>query len=187
MKKASIYTRTGDEGQTSLFAGGRTSKSATRLHAYGTIDELNSVLGVALAHGLAAEVAEKVSLVQRELFVVGADLATPLEAEAAWITRVTEDQITRLEREIDAMDEKLPTLKNFVLPGGTVGAANLHVARTVCRRSERWIVALSTKENINMSVLHYVNRLSDWLFTAARYENAIKGHDEPIWRSPREQ
>jgi cob(I)alamin adenosyltransferase len=93
--------------------------------------------------------------------------------------------VTRLEREIDAMDEQLPPLKNFILPGGTVGAASLHVARTVCRRAERWIVALSQEENINPSVLHYVNRLSDWLFVAARYENMLSGGQESIWRSPR--
>lgn len=187
MKKASIYTRTGDDGQTSLFAGGRTSKSTSRLHAYGTIDELNSLLGLALAHGLSPQLVDKVNLIQNELFIVGADLATPLDAEAAWITRVDEQQITRLEREIDDMDEKLPALKNFILPGGTVGAATLHIARTACRRAERWIVGLSTEENINMSALHYINRLSDWLFMAARYENALKGQDDSIWRSPRQQ
>jgi cob(I)alamin adenosyltransferase len=185
MKKSAIYTRTGDEGQTSLFAGGRTSKGTARLHAYGTIDELNSILGLALAHGLSEQVASGVRIVQDELFVIGADLATPLEAEAAWITRVSEANVTRLEREIDAMDEQLPPLKNFILPGGTVGAASLHVARTVCRRAERWIVALSQEENINPSVLHYVNRLSDWLFVAARYENMQSSGQESIWRSPR--
>ena len=185
MKKSGIYTRTGDEGQTSLFAGGRTSKRTARLHAYGTIDELNSVLGLALANGLSEEVASGVKNVQNELFLIGADLATPLEAEAAWITRASEDNVTRLEHEIDAMDEQLPPLKNFILPGGTVGAASLHVARTVCRRAERWIVALSQEENINISVLHYVNRLSDWLFVAARHENVQSGGEESIWQSPR--
>jgi cob(I)alamin adenosyltransferase len=123
--------------------------------------------------------------IQRELFVVGADLATPLEAETAWMTRITEEQVTHLEREIDAMDELLPPLKNFILPGGTPGAASLHVARTICRRAERWIVALADEENVNASVLHYVNRLSDWLFVAARYENMLAGQAETIWHSPR--
>jgi cob(I)alamin adenosyltransferase len=185
MTKARIYTRTGDEGQTSLFAGGRTSKDTARLHAYGTIDELNSILGLAVAQGLSADVAAKVGVIQNELFVVGADLATPLEAEAPWITRASEDQVTRLEREIDGMDDRLPPLKNFILPGGTAAAASLHVARTVCRRAERWIVALAGEENLNVSVLHYVNRLSDWLFMAARYENMLSGREESIWRSPR--
>ena len=179
-----IYTRTGDDGQTSLFAGGRTSKDSARLHAYGTIDELNSVLGLALAHGLSDDLAAMVNVIQNELFMVGADLATPLDADAAWITRVTEEQVTRLEREIDKMDEALPPLKNFILPGGTAGAATLHIARTTCRRAERWVVALSDEETINSSVLHYVNRLSDWLFMAARYENMRRGKAEAIWQSP---
>jgi cob(I)alamin adenosyltransferase len=185
MTKPRIYTRTGDEGQTSLFAGGRTSKDTARLHAYGTIDELNSVLGLAVAQGLSEELAAKINVIQNELFVVGADLATPLEAEARWIARVSGDQVTRLEREIDAMDDRLPPLENFILPGGTPGAAALHVARTVCRRAERWVVALVGEENLNASTLQYVNRLSDWLFVAARYENLLAGREETIWRSPR--
>ncbi len=185
MTKPRIYTRTGDEGQTSLFAGGRTSKDTARLHAYGTIDELNTILGLAVAHGLSDEVGAKVNVVQNELFIVGADLATPLEAEAPWITRVSEEQVTRLEREIDAMDDRLPALKNFILPGGTPGAAALHIARTVCRRAERWVVALAGEENLNVTTLRYVNRLSDWLFVAARYENMMAGRAETIWRSPK--
>jgi cob(I)alamin adenosyltransferase len=179
-----IYTRTGDEGETSLFAGGRTSKDDARLHAYGTIDELNSVIGLALAHGLTSELRDWLGVIQNELFVVGGDLATPLDAKADWITRLTEEPVTRLEREIDQMDEKLPPLKNFILPGGTTGAASLHVARTTCRRAERWIVTLSGQVEINASVLHYVNRLSDWLFTAARYENLLAGREDTIWTKP---
>jgi len=178
-----IYTRTGDEGQTSLFAGGRTSKDAARLHAYGTVDELNSVLGLALAQGLSAEVRGWVEILQNELFAVGADLATPQDAEAKWLVRVNEEPVIRLEREIDHMDERLPALKNFILPTGTPGAATLHIARTVCRRAERWAVAVAEQERINASVLHYLNRLSDWLFTAARYENLLAGRDEMIWQA----
>src|SRR5271165_927404 len=133
-----IYTRTGDDGETSLFAGGRVSKDATRLHAYGTIDELNSVLGLALAHGLSSAVSQWLTVIQNELFVVGADLATP--EDTAWIVRLTESPIVRLEHEIDWMDTQIPELKNFILPSGTIGAATLHVGRTVCRRAERWIV-----------------------------------------------
>ncbi len=179
-----IYTRTGDDGQTSLFAGGRTGKNSARLHAYGTIDELNSFLGLVLAQGVSPELTEALKTIQSELFVIGADLATPLDAEAAWITRVTEDQVTRLEHEIDQMDEHLTPLKHFILPGGSVGAATLHIARTVCRRAERWIVALGLEENLNTSVLHYVNRLSDWLFIAARFENMRSSNPETIWQSP---
>lgn len=179
-----IYTRTGDDGQTSLFAGGRTAKSSARLHAYGTIDELNSFLGLALAQGLSAELSQMLQVIQNELFVVGADLATPLDADAARITRISEDQVTRLENEIDQMDEQLTPLKNFILPGGTVAAATLHIARTVCRRAERWIVALGLEDSMNETVLHYVNRLSDWLFIAARYDNMQHNQPEPIWHAP---
>jgi cob(I)alamin adenosyltransferase len=179
-----IYTRTGDDGQTSLFAGGRTSKNSARLHAYGTIDELNSFVGLVLAQGVSPELTEALNAIQNELFIVGSDLATPLDAEAAWISRVSEEQVTRLEHEIDQMDAQLAPLKNFILPGGTVAASSLHIARTVCRRAERWIVELGVEENLNASVLHYVNRLSDWLFVAARYENYLSGKDETIWQSP---
>jgi cob(I)alamin adenosyltransferase len=179
-----IYTRTGDDGQTSLFAGGRTGKNSARLHAYGTIDELNSFVGLAIAQGVSGEIAQALRVIQNELFVVGSDLATPLDAEAAWITRVTEDQVTRLEHEIDEMDSQLAPLKNFILPGGSAAASTLHIARTVCRRAERWIVELNVEDNLNASVLHYVNRLSDWLFVAARYENHLSGNGETIWQSP---
>ncbi len=179
-----IYTRTGDEGQTSLFAGGRIDKDSPRLHAYGTVDELNSMLGLAIAQGVAPELAAKLNRVQNELFVVGSDLATPLEAEAQWIVRVRADQTDRLEHEIDAMTERLPPLKNFILPGGTPGAAALHVARTICRRVERWIVAASRQESLNPQVLRYINRLSDWLFVAARLENNLAGREDATWQSP---
>ncbi len=183
--KSRIYTRTGDDGDTSLFAGGRTRKDAARLHAYGTIDELNSVLGFALAQGLCTEVTGMLRVVQNDLFVVGADLATPLEAEAHGVLRVSPNQVTRLENEIDRMDEKLPPLKNFILPGGAPGAASLHIARTVCRRAERWIVTLSREENLNTSIAQYVNRLSDWLFVAARYENTEAGQEDILWQPPK--
>jgi len=179
-----IYTRTGDEGQTSLFAGGRTRKDSARLHAYGTIDELSSVLGLALAQQLSPQVSALVKVIQNELFSVGADLATPLDAQSSHVIRVTEAQVTRLEQEIDQMTERLPALKNFILPGGTSGAATLHIARTVCRRAERWIVTLKEEEPLNASALHYVNRLSDWLFTAARYENMLAGQEETQWQKP---
>ncbi|MEP7286914.1 MAG: cob(I)yrinic acid a,c-diamide adenosyltransferase [Chloroflexota bacterium] len=179
-----IYTRTGDSGETSLFAGGRTSKDATRLHAYGTIDELNSVLGLALAQHLSEQVSLWLAVIQNELFVVGSDLATPLEADVAWVTRITDSAVNRLEHEIDVMDGQLPPLKNFILPGGTAGTASLHLARTVCRRAERWIVTLSQQEGLNPLLLPYVNRLSDWLFTAARYENLQAGREETVWTKP---
>jgi len=178
-----IYTRTGDDGQTSLFAGGRTSKDAARLHAYGTVDELNSVIGLVLAQRPSAEVGTWLGVIQNELFVVGSDLATPQDAEAKWLVRLSEAPVIRLEQEIDDMSSKLPELKNFILPTGTPAAATLHIARTVCRRAERWAVTVAEQEPLNASVLHYLNRLSDWLFTAARYENLLAGRDETIWQT----
>jgi cob(I)alamin adenosyltransferase len=179
-----LYTRTGDEGETSLFAGGRTSKDAARLHAYGTVDELNSVIGLAIAHGVHQPISAWLTVIQNELFVVGSDLATPLDAKSDWIIRLTDVSIARLEQEIDQMDEKLPSLQNFILPAGTPAAATLHVARTTCRRAERWTVTVYQAEPINPNVLHYLNRLSDWLFTAARYENLLSGKSESIWQKP---
>jgi cob(I)alamin adenosyltransferase len=178
-----IYTRTGDKGETSLFAGGRVSKGDARVHAYGTVDELNAVLGLALAAGLDDGLRQAVSHIQAELFSVGADLATPVEAEAKWIERVSPEMTTRLEGEIDAWQESLPALRNFILPGGTLGAAFLHQARTVCRRAERWLVMLQGMETVNGEALRYLNRLSDWLFVAARVANARAGKTETMWDS----
>lgn len=179
-----IYTRTGDDGSTGLFAGGRTRKDSARLHAYGTLDELNAALGLVIANEVRPELAQMVDMIQHELFIVGADLATPLDAEAAWITRVQEAQVARLEAEIDRMETTLPELKNFILPNGTRAAATLHLARTICRRAERWLVTLADDEKINEPAQQYVNRLSDWLFVAARYENHLAGQVETAWRAP---
>ncbi len=179
-----IYTRTGDAGDTSLFAGGRVSKGHGRIHAYGTVDELNAILGLALAAGLSGDLGEAVLRVQNELFVIGADLATPLDAEAKWITRTTADLTAALEQDIDAWDAVLPPLKNFILPGGTLAAAFLHQARTVCRRAERWLVMLQETETVNPEALRYLNRLSDWLFVAAREANRQAGQAESIWTAP---
>jgi cob(I)alamin adenosyltransferase len=184
MTTPKIYTRTGDDGQTGLFAGGRISKDDARLHAYGTIDELNSVIGVALAYGFKSDLTTWLNVIQNELFILGADLATPLDANAAWITRIDADEVTRLESEIDQMETILPPLKNFILPGGSLSAATLHIARTTCRRAERWIVTLSGHEPINSLAQHYTNRLSDWLFVAARYENHVAGSPESTWQAP---
>ena len=176
-----IYTRTGDRGETSLFAGGRVPKHHLRVEAYGTIDELNSLLGVARAAGASDEVDEWLEAVQNQLFHLGADLATPLTANAEWITRVTAAETSWLEETIDRMSEDLAPLRNFILPGGTLAAAQLQVGRAVCRRAERVIVALAESESINNEVLRYVNRLSDWLFTLARYENMRAGESESKW------
>ena len=176
-----IYTKTGDTGETSLFAGGRTSKDDVRLHAYGTVDELNSILGIVIAAKVDKNLTEQLKRIQIELFSVGADLATPLDDQVAWIRRVDEDMTRVLETEIDTFELELEPLKNFILPGGTPAAANLHLARTVCRRAERWIVSLA--DSANPFVLTYINRLSDWLFIVARVENTRAGIEESIWES----
>lgn len=179
-----IYTRTGDWGETGLFAGGRVSKSHVWLHANGTVDELNSTLGVSVAVGLDDTLRTMVERIQAELFSVGADLATPLDAKAKGIVRTTAGMIERLEQEIDAWDEELPSLQHFILPGGSMAGAVLHQARTICRRAERWVVALQEADSINPEVLRYINRLSDWLFMAARIANHRAAQSERIWQAP---
>ena len=179
-----IYTRTGDAGETSLFAGGRRSKDDVRLHAYGTVDELNSVLGMVLSADVSERIRVVIARVQSELFNVGADLATPLSAEAKWIVRVQGAMTARLEGEIDVWQEALPALTTFILPGGSPAGAMLHLARTVCRRAERWTVQLGETEAINEEILRYLNRLSDWLFVLSRAVNQEQGVGEQIWESP---
>ncbi len=179
-----IYTRTGDQGDTGLFAGGRISKGHVRLHAYGTVDELNTVLGLALATGLHGTIREAVQRVQAELFSVGADLATPLDADSKWVVRTSPDMTERLEHEIDQWENALPSLRNFILPGGSMPGAFLHQARTVCRRAERWVVMLQETDAVTSEVLRYLNRLSDWLFVAARQVNASAGQPEITWQAP---
>ena len=182
-----IYTKTGDEGETSLFAGGRVSKDDARLHAYGTIDELNSILGMTRAHGLDADLDKQLEHVQLILFEVGADLATPLDADAKWMVRLDEKIVAQLEAEIDVFEKELEPLKNFILPNGTSAAATLHLARTVCRRAERWMVTLNRDVEINSAVRHYINRLSDWLFVAARIANHRANVEDVVWQSPRQK
>ncbi len=166
-----IYTRTGDKGQTGLFGGQRVDKSSLRLHAYGTIDELNACLGIVLASTrIATDLRPQLIKIQSDLFTTGADLATPLDSKAK-TGRMQQRHIDELEQWIDAMDASLPPLTQFILPGGSSEAAQLHLARTVCRRAERWIVELQESEPIGDFVLPYVNRLSDYLFVAARYIN----------------
>jgi len=176
-----IYTKTGDDGSTSLFSGGRVAKTHPRVKAYGTVDELNSQVGVARAVGVSDTVAELLENVQNQLFHLGADLATPLDAKADWVTRMDAETVTWLEASIDTLSADLPDLKHFILPGGTPGAAHLHVARTVCRRAERHVIELGQGEAINEYTAIYLNRLSDWLFTAARWENHQAGVSEAKW------
>ncbi len=176
-----IYTKTGDTGSTSLFSGGRVKKDHLRVEAYGTVDELNSLLGVARASSPTVQTDEWLETVQNHLFRLGSDLATPMDAKADWLVRIEAESIEWLESTIDQMTETLPALKNFILPGGCVASAHLQVARTVCRRAERVTVALAEGEAVGEQVLPYLNRLSDWLFTLARYENAQVGIPETKW------
>lgn len=176
-----IYTRTGDDGSTGLFSGGRVPKTHLRVEAYGTVDELNAHLGVARAAGASPQGDTWLKTVQEQLFHLGADLATPPDAQSEWVVRVQPEQVEWLEGVIDEMTGALPELKQFVLPGGCRTAAQLHIARTVCRRAERLVVALMEDENVGQHVLPYLNRLSDWLFTLARWENLQAGIAEDRW------
>jgi len=176
-----IYTKTGDKGETSLFGGGRVRKNHARVEAYGTIDELNAALGVALSAGPPEPIDQWLREVQGHLFHLGSDLATPLDSKTDRATRIAQSQVSWLEDAIDQMTEQLEPLRNFILPGGTPVAAQLHVARTVCRRAERQIVALQETSETNALAVVYINRLSDWLFTLARYENALAGESERKW------
>ena len=175
-----IYTKTGDQGETSLYRGGRVAKDAPRLAAYGTLDELGAVLGQALAFAPPEAPAEAVAIVrraQRDLFCLGAQLATRGDAAPAW--RIAPEDVERLEASIDAMEAGLPPLTTFILPGGHPFGATLHVARTVARRAERLIVSVQRDEAIDPLIVVYVNRLSDWLFVAARHVNQALGSPEP--------
>lgn len=176
-----IYTKKGDSGTTSLFGGKRVEKSSERIEAYGSVDELNSLIGVIVCEIADKDILKSFSRIQNELFVLGGDLATPLEVKVK-IPHITKTFITRLEKEIDKFDKSLPELKNFILPGGGKIGSKIHLARTLARRAERRIVDLSSTEKINKLNLIYINRLSDWLFVAARYVNKIDGVGEKIWK-----
>jgi cob(I)alamin adenosyltransferase len=178
-----IYTKTGDQGDTGLFGGPRVSKDAVRIEAYGTVDELNSVLGVARAAGLEPSINELVSRIQNELFDLGAQLATP-DPGAHNVKVVGPRQIAALEAAIDLYEQGLDPLKTFILPGGTPAAAYLHLARTVCRRAERRVVTLvgQSTEGVSPEVIVYLNRLSDLLFVLARAVNHAAGEGDVPWQ-----
>lgn len=171
-----IYTRTGDDGTTGLGDGTRVPKDHPRVEAYGTVDELNSALGVALATALPGEVRDALARIQHELFDLGGELCIP-GREA-----IVEEQVARLEQTLDKFNASLPPLKEFVLPGGSQGAALLHLARTVCRRAERRVMRLARTDPVNPLAIKYLNRLSDLLFVAARYVNAADRVPETLWR-----
>jgi cob(I)alamin adenosyltransferase len=173
-----IYTRGGDAGETSLGDGSRVSKLDCRIGAFGTVDELNSALGLVLAGEPPAAMREPLERIQNELFDVGADLSVPWGVTDR--LRVEQGMIDRLEGFCDTFNAELSELRSFILPGGTEAAARLHVARTICRRAERDVLAGSQEVELNPLVLVYLNRLSDFLFILARAANA--GRDEPLWK-----
>jgi cob(I)alamin adenosyltransferase len=177
-----IYTKTGDSGETGLFGGPRVRKSDARVEAYGDVDELNAAIGAARALVEDPEIDAQLARVQEELFCVGAELATPHGAKArSAIPPVDAAWAARLEQAMDGWDAELPALSRFVLPGGTRTAAALHVARTVCRRAERRVVSLAAEVELEPVVLAYLNRLSDFLFVAARVANHRARKEEPLW------
>ena len=175
-----IYTRAGDEGETSLGDGSRVSKLDCRIGAFGTVDELNSALGLVLAGDVPNPMREPLERIQNELFDVGADLSVPWGVTDR--LRVEQPMIDRLEQLCDAFNADLPELRSFVLPGGTEASARLHVARTICRRAERDVLLGAQEVELNPLVLGYLNRLSDLLFILARAANAAAGGDEPLWK-----
>ena len=191
-----VYTRTGDDGTTALFGGGRVSKTHPRIAAYGTVDEANATLGMARAAlgqaptgPRASEADTLLERLQNELFVLGGDLATPGETTYP-VPRVDAAHVTALEADIDRLTADLPPLKHFVLPGGTPAAAAVHLGRTISRRAERLVVETAALEGVSEHALHYLNRLSDLLFTLARWLVHDAGVAEPVWipvadRSPR--
>lgn len=179
-----VYTRTGDDGTTGLGTGARISKTSLRIEAYGTVDELSACIGLALAQQPVTELVESLRRIQNELFHLGADLCIP-EADKQRYPgpRVEARHVAALEQLMDKLSESLPPLENFILPGGSAAAAGLHVARTICRRAERIIIALSQEEPVGAQVIPYINRLSDALFVMARFQNRQMGVDDPLWDS----
>ena len=176
-----IYTRTGDNGTTGLGDGSRTGKDDPRVEAFGTVDELNSYIGLLLSQTQPEEIRNLLIGIQHDLFDLGGDISVP-GREA-----LSQDYVTRLEQSLDSLNEKLSPLKEFILPGGSQNAAICHIARTVCRRAERRIITLSRTETISAVTIRYINRLSDLLFVLARYFNLIQGQSDVMWQPGRHQ
>jgi cob(I)alamin adenosyltransferase len=172
-----IYTRTGDAGETSLFGGARVPKNDARIESYGTVDELNAFVGLARASWVDAPIDEELANIQRDLFDVGAQLASPGSTK---FIGPQASRITTLENAIDVMERELEPLKSFILPGGSVAAATLHIARTICRRAERLVVGLHDEST--QTTITYLNRLSDYLFVAARFANKRTNVPDVVWK-----
>ncbi len=174
-----IYTKTGDEGKTGLLGGSRISKHSIRIHSIGEVDELNSFVGLA-ATAVSDELRDHLSAIQHQLFDLGSELACEPGGDFAIVSVGIED-IESLERSIDKMTATLPPLEKFILPGGSEGSARLHVCRSVCRRVERTLQALGEREEVRKDLLVYVNRLSDWFFTACRFQNSLLKVEDVFW------
>jgi len=179
-----IYTRTGDRGETGLFGGERVSKNSIRIEAYGTIDELNSFVGLTIIEVSDKSVKDLLQKIQNWLFSIGADLATPdnEKTKKLNIFRTPEQYYLYIEKEIDKYESKLDKLRNFILPGGTKGAALLHICRTITRRAERLVVALNSTVKIGNNIIIYLNRLSDLFFVLARFDNTVTGTPDIEWK-----
>ena len=178
-----IYTKTGDNGDTGLFGGERVGKNSQRINAYGTIDELNAYIGLAVTEIKDKKVKKDLILIQNQLFTVGTDLATPENEKTRKlnIKRTPVSYYEKIEDLIDDYDSKLAELKNFILPGGSKGSALLHICRTVCRRAEREVVALKDVVKIENNIVIFLNRLSDLLFVLSRFENKVSNRPDTIW------
>lgn len=181
-----IYTRTGDGGETSLFGGNRVRKDDLRVETYGEVDELNAAIGVSIVplEGISQnEIVERLRSIQEDLFAIGAHLATPVAdgAAASHLPALPTERITAMERWMDEAEERLPPLRNFILPGGSDAAARLHLARTVCRRAERRCVTLASESQVDADIPVYLNRLSDLLFTLARLANRAEHKEDVPW------
>jgi len=178
-----IYTKRGDKGKTYILSGEKVDKDITRLEAYGSVDELNSFIGFALCETKNEKIKNILKKIQNDLFVLGSDLAAPLEYknDKINIPRVTNHHIEYIEKKIDDISDELKELKNFILPGGSKSAALLHICRTVCRRAERLCVKLQKEVALNSQIIIYLNRLSDFLFVAARLENKTNNIDDVLW------
>jgi cob(I)alamin adenosyltransferase len=179
-----IYTKGGDKGETGLFGGERVSKDSLRIEAYGTVDELNSFIGLAIIETKDPEVKALLNKIQGTLFTLGSDLATPenQKNKTYTIPRITKSHAEEIEKEIDKFDSKLEELRNFILPGGCKSSALLHICRTICRRAERRVVSLNNGVNVNPDIIIFLNRLSDLFFVLARYENKISGTEDVKWQ-----
>lgn len=180
-----IYTKKGDQGKTSLLGGSRVPKYHLRIEAYGTVDELNSLMGLIGDQEVNNSFLPLIRSVQHELFTLGSQLANDPEHSHFKLPDISEDAISSLESSIDKMNEELPPLKNFILPGGHIANSYAHMARSVCRRAERRVVELNETEPIPADILAYLNRLSDWLFVLARYISFKTKSSEIIWKAPR--